>query len=190
LQWAPAVTTGSEQPQVSGPELAASRQHLRRRARVRVSRPLSAANSEGPCQQGSRSPGDGPRPRIELGAVATRSKPASSPPAVPPMCPKQRFTAVGNGQQRSAAVAPELHQRPWIGGRTVLPKLAVLIVVCTLGSSRHGSPAIWRRNAATRSTPTSRPAPLAPSRNALIRDRFSGSVSVSSRSSSMATRAS
>jgi hypothetical protein len=40
---------------------------------------------------------DGPHPRTELGAVAARSKSASSPPAVCPTCPKQRFTAVANG---------------------------------------------------------------------------------------------
>jgi hypothetical protein len=51
---------------------------------------------------------------------------ASSSPAVPPTCPKQRFTAVANEEQRSAAAAPDLHQRPSIGGITVLPKLAVV----------------------------------------------------------------
>jgi hypothetical protein len=40
---------------------------------------------------------DGPHPRAELGAVAASSKLAWSPPAVPPTCPKQRFTAVANG---------------------------------------------------------------------------------------------
>jgi hypothetical protein len=39
------------------------------------------------------------------------------------------FTAVANGQQRSAAITPEMYQRPWLGGRTVLPKLAVRVRV-------------------------------------------------------------
>jgi hypothetical protein len=43
----------------------------------------------------------------------------------PPSCPKQRFTAVSNGQQRSVAVASDLCHRLSLSGRTVLPKLAV-----------------------------------------------------------------
>jgi hypothetical protein len=39
--------------------------------------------------------------------------------------PKQRFTAVANGQQRSVAEASELRYRPTMDGLTMLPKLAV-----------------------------------------------------------------
>jgi hypothetical protein len=39
--------------------------------------------------------------------------------------PKQQFTAVANGQQRSEAEASELRYRPTMDGLTVLPKLAV-----------------------------------------------------------------
>jgi hypothetical protein len=42
-----------------------------------------------------------------------------------PTCPKQRFTVVTNGQQRLAAVGPDLHHRSLTGGPTMLPKLAV-----------------------------------------------------------------
>src|SRR5215218_10859921 len=42
-----------------------------------------------------------------------------------PSCPEQRFTAVTNGQQRSLAEVPDLRHRLSLGGRTVLPKLAV-----------------------------------------------------------------
>ena len=44
---------------------------------------------------------------------------------MPPSCPKQRFTAVTNGQQRSLAEVPDLRHRLSLDGRTVLPKLAV-----------------------------------------------------------------
>ena len=42
-----------------------------------------------------------------------------------PDVPKQRYTPVANGQQRLVAVASDLCQRLSLGGRTVLPKLAV-----------------------------------------------------------------
>jgi hypothetical protein len=39
--------------------------------------------------------------------------------------PKQQFTVVANGQQRSLAETSELRYRPTMDGLTVLPKLAV-----------------------------------------------------------------
>jgi hypothetical protein len=68
--------------------------------------------------------GDSPHPRAELGAVASRFEPALSSPAVP----QPRSMAVASGHQRSAAVSPDLHQSSSRGGRTVLPKLAVIVL--------------------------------------------------------------
>ena len=42
-------------------------------------------------------------------------------------CPKQRFTAVANGHQRSVAVARDLRKRRSVAGLTMLPKLAVRV---------------------------------------------------------------
>jgi hypothetical protein len=61
----------------------------------------------------------------ELSAVAARFEPRSSSLAVPSTCPKQRFTAVANSQQRSVAVGLELRHRPLTGSLPVLPKLGV-----------------------------------------------------------------
>lgn len=52
------------------------------------------------------------------GGVQVRA--SLSSPAVPSACPTRRFTTVANGQQRSAALVPELHQRPSTGSRSVL----------------------------------------------------------------------
>ena len=51
-----------------------------------------------------------------------------------PDVPAQRFTAVTNGQQRSAAVTPDLRQHPSKGGGKELPKLA-----------EHPSSGTWKR---------------------------------------------
>jgi hypothetical protein len=61
--------------------------------------------------------------------MAARTEPGSPSPTMPPTCPKRRFTTVAYGQQRSAPVGPKLHNRPRRGGRTVLPKLAVLVLL-------------------------------------------------------------
>ena len=58
---------------------------------------------------------------------------------MPQSCPKQRFTAVTNGQQRSVATASDLRHRLSLGGRTVLPKLAVPIVVGRAGLQRNAT---------------------------------------------------
>ena len=56
----------------------------------------------------------GDRRHGSRGTVTAKSEPASSSPVVPFICPKQRSTAVANGQQRSAAIAPELcHPCRW-----------------------------------------------------------------------------
>jgi hypothetical protein len=61
------------------------------------------------------------------GAITARSEPASSSPAVPPTCPKQRSVAVADGQQRSIALAPNLRHCRMARSLTVLPKLAVRV---------------------------------------------------------------
>jgi hypothetical protein len=55
-----------------------------------------------------------------------------------PSCPKQRFTAVSNGQQRSVAVASDLRHRLSLGGRTVLRKLAVSDAEVTSQATHNG----------------------------------------------------
>ena len=60
---------------------------------------------------------------------------------MPPTCPKYRFTAVANGQQRSVAVDPELRQRPSMGGQTELPKLAVASTLAGCRAASGGLPA-------------------------------------------------
>jgi hypothetical protein len=67
---------------------------------------------------------DGPHPGVDLVPVARLQAAWFSRP-VPLTCPKQRLAAVTNGQQRSAAVAPDLHQCLSMGGATVLPKLVL-----------------------------------------------------------------
>jgi hypothetical protein len=71
------------------------------------------------------------------GAITARSEPASSSPAVPPTCPKQRSVAVADGQQRSVAVAPDLRHCRMARSLTVLPKLAVPKRFVRIGSARH-----------------------------------------------------
>jgi hypothetical protein len=52
--------------------------------------------------------GDGPRPRVKLVTIADRLQAPSSSPAMPPTCPKHRFTAVTHGQQRSVPTPADL----------------------------------------------------------------------------------
>jgi hypothetical protein len=69
--------------------------------------------------------GDGPHPPAQLVTIADRLGAASSSPAVPSTCPKQRSAAVIHGQLRSMPMPVELYDQPLWSGPTVLPKLAV-----------------------------------------------------------------
>jgi hypothetical protein len=51
---------------------------------------------------------DGPRPPVELAAVAGRLRATSSSLAVPPTCPKHRSAAVIHRQPRFTAMTAEL----------------------------------------------------------------------------------
>jgi hypothetical protein len=62
--------------------------------------------------------GDEPYPTRELEAIAARSKPWLSSPAVPPTCPKHRSTTVANGHTE----VPNLRHRQMAGSPTVPPK--------------------------------------------------------------------
>jgi hypothetical protein len=65
------------------------------------------------------------RPSAGLVTVAVRHGAASSKPAVPRTCPKDRSAAVIHGQPRFIPIPAEVSDRPVQGGRRVLPKLAV-----------------------------------------------------------------
>jgi hypothetical protein len=50
-----------------------------------------------------------------------------------PDVPKHRFTAVTHGQRRSVPTPADLEHRPAQGGRRMLPKLAVLVLLGPAG---------------------------------------------------------
>jgi len=63
---------------------------------------------------------------VRRGAIAARLGPFVLATRAPDV-PKQRFTAVANGHQRSVAVARDLLHRRSGAGLTMLPKLAVRV---------------------------------------------------------------